>query len=301
MLFHFLAELERTVSDYSQRMSALEETVNELKRNKESDQLYAEYSQRSGLSDAIAHAGANRQQDVDSGLISLLSEDEESRSSSPIVGFGGTTPTQTLTTQTLTTHEWADALIEEHRESRRQRSTRRSPPRRERSRSRSPLRQNESQDETSRRNRESSPSESTCTSRTTRRPRRPLPFTPSSPSASSTSTNTCGNSDSSVAQSRERTHSRPPVIDDSSSEDSPRITGELWHNVTGNEVLGFDGIPEYAVFFTPPGSTEASSYFGDRRVQQWLQRAIGESPSSNNSNTSSSSSSNSSSSPSTSC
>lgn len=293
------------MSDYSQRMSTLEEAVKELKKHKEGEELYAEYSQRSGLSDAIAHAEANRQQDVDSGLISLLSEDEESdsRSSSPTVGLGGTTSTHT---NTLTTLEWVDELMTGHREYQRQRSLRRSPPRRERSRSRSPLRQSASEDGTSRRDRESSPSESTCTSRTARarRPRRPMPFTPSSPSASSTSTNTCGNSDSSAVQSRERRHSVPPVIDDSSSADSPRITGEIRHNVTGNEVMEFDRIPEYAVFWTPPGSTEPSSYFGDRRVHQWLQRAIGESPSGssiNSSSSSSNSSSNSSSSPSTSC
>lgn len=299
------------MSDYSQRMSTLEETVNELKRFKEGEQLWSEYSQRrstleetvndlkqakeSGLSNKTTHSEATGQQDVDSGLISLLSEDEESdsRSSSPTVSFGGTTPTHTVT---LTTLELADALMVGHRMHRdfqeRQRALRRSPPRRERSRSRSPLRQNESQDNTSRRNRESSPSESTCTSRTSRRPRRPTPFTPSSPSASSTSTNTCGNSDSSVVQSRERSHSRPPVIDDSSSVDSP--VGEIRHNISGNEVFEFDGIPEYAVFFSPPGSSEASSYIGDRRVHQWLQRAM-ESPGS------SSSSSNSSSSPSASC
>ena len=280
-------------------MSTLEEAVKELKKDKESQELYAEYSQRSGLSNAIMHSLANRQQEVDSGLISLLSEDEESdsRSSSPTVGFGGTTPTQS---DSSTTFEIADALRTGHREYPRQRSLRRSPPHRERSRSRSPLRQNVSDNGTSRRDRESSPSESICTSRTARRPRRPISFTPSSPSASSTSTNTCGNSDSPVVLSRERRHSRPLVIDDFSSEDSPRITGEIHHNVTGNEVMGFDRIPEHAVFWTPPGATEPSSYFGDRRVDQWLQRAIGESPSGSSSNRGSRSS-NSSSSPSTSC
>jgi len=281
-------------------MSTLEETVNELKRQREIDQLYAEYSQRGGLTDALEHSEANRQQDVDSGLVSLLSENEESEScsSSPTVGFGGMTPTHTVS---LTTVELADTFMTRQREFRRQRSLRRSPPRRERSRSRYPLRQNESQDGTSRR--DSSPSESTGRKRTTRRPRRPKPITPSSPSASSTSTNTCGNSDSPVAQSRERRHSRPPVIDDSSSEDTPCTTGEIRHNVTGTEVLQFDRIPERAVFFTPPGSTEVVAYFGDRRVHEWLQRAIGESPSSSNNNSSggNSSSTNSSSSPSTSC
>ena len=282
------------MSDYSQRMSTLEETVKELTKYKEDQELYAEYSQRSGLSNAIAHAQANRQQDVDSGLISLLSEDEESysRSSSPIVGLGGTTPTHTVT---LTTLEWADDLMTGGRESQRQRSLRRSPPRRERSRSRSPLRQNTSEDSTSRRDRESSPSVSTCTSRTARRPRRPMPFTPSSPSASSTSTNTCGNSDSPVVQSRER-RNEPPVTDDSSSEDSLRITGEIRHNLTGNEVMAFDRIPERAVFWSPPGSDEVSAYFGDRQVHQWLQQAIGESTSSDSSNSSSNSCNNSSSS-----
>ena len=288
------------MSDYSQRMSTLEETVTELKRQRDTDQLYSEYSQRSGLADALRHSEANRQQDVDSGLISLLSENEEneSRSSSPTVGFGGMTPTHTVS---LTTVELADTLMTGQREFRRQRSLRRSPPRRERSRSRSPLRQNESQDGTSRR--DGSPSESKGRKQTTCRPRRPKPITPSSPSASSTSTNTCGNSDSPVAQSRERRHSRPPVIDDSSSEDTPRTTGEIRHNVTGTEVLQFDRIPERAVFSTPPDSTEVSAYFGDRQVHQRLQQAIGESFSSNNNNSSggSSSSTNSSSSPPTSC
>ena len=297
------------MSDYSQRMSTLEETVKELKKHKEGEgqDLYAEYSQRSGLASALMQFEANRQQDVDSGLISLLSEDEESdsRPSSPTAGLGGTNPTHTATLSTL---EWADALMAGHRECQHRRSSRRSPPRRERSRSRSPLRPNASEDGTSRRDRESSPSESTCTSRIARRPRRPLRFTPSSPSASSTSTNTCGNSDSSVVQSRERGQSGPPVIDDSSSEDTPRIVGKIRHNVTGTEVMAFDRIPERAVFWTPPGATQPSAYFGDRaRVQQWLNRAIGESPSSSSSNSSSSSvnrssnSSNSSSSPSTSC
>ena len=65
------------MSDYSQRMSTLEETVKELKKNKEGEgqDLYAEYSQRSGLASALMQFEANRQQDVDSGLISLLSED----------------------------------------------------------------------------------------------------------------------------------------------------------------------------------------------------------------------------------
>ena len=280
-------------------MTALEETVNELTRQRETDQLHAEYSQRSGLANDLRHSEANRQQDVDSGVISLLSEDEESESS-PTVGFGGITSTHTVS---LTTVELPDTLMTGQREFRRQRSLRRSRPCRERSRSRSPLRQNESQDGTSRRDRERSPSESSCTRRTTRRPHRLKPFTPSSPSASTTSTNNCGHSDSPVVQSRERRHSRPPVIDDSSSVDTPRSTGEIWHNVTGTEVLQFDRIPERAVFSTPPGSTEVSAYFGDRQVHQWLQRAIGESPSTTNSNStgSSSSSTNSSSSPSTSC
>ena len=287
------------MSDYSQRMTALEETVNELRRQRETDQLHAEYSQRSGLANNLRHSEANRQQDVDSGVISLLSEDEESESS-PTVGFGGVTSTHTVS---LTTVDLADTLMTGQREFRRQRSLRRSQPRRERTRSRSPLRQNESQAGTSRRDRESSPSESSCTRRTTRRPRRLKPFTPSSPSASTTSTNNCGHSNSPVVQSRERRHSRPPVIDDSSSVDTPRTTGEIWHNVTGTEVLEFDRIPERAVFTTPPGSTEVLAYFGDRQVHQWLQRAIGESPSSTNSNStgSSSSSTNSSSSPSRSC
>jgi len=289
------------VSDYSQRMSILEETVNELKRQRDTDQLYSAYSQRSGLADALRHSEANRQQDVDSGLISLLSENEEneSHSSFPTVGFGGMTPTHTVS---LTTVELADTLTTGQREFRRQRSLRRSP-RRERSRSRSPLRQNESQDGTSRRDRESSPPESTCRRQTTRRPHRSMPFTPSSTSTSSTSTSTCGNGDSPVAHSRERRHSRPPVIDDSSSEDTPGITGEIWHNVTGTEDLQFDRIPERAVFSTPPGSTEVSAYFGDRWVHEWLQETVGESPSSDNNNSSggSSSSTISSSSPSTSC
>ena len=258
--------------------------MNELRRQQETDQLYAEYSHRSGLADALRHSEANRQLDVDSGLISLLSGDEESesRSSSPIdAGFGGMTPTHTLS---LTTVELAGTLMTGQREFRRQRSLRQSPPHRERSRSRSPLRQNEIQDGTSRRYIESSPSESSCTRQTTCRPRRRKPFTPSSPSASSTSTNNCGHSDSPVVQSRERRHSRPLVIDDSSSEDTPHITGEIRHNVTETEVLEFDRIPERAVFFTPPGSTEASAYFGDRQVHQWLQQAIEESPSSSNSN-----------------
>jgi len=283
-------------------MSTLEETVNELKRQRDTDQLYSEYSQRSGLADALRHSEANRQQDVDSGLISLLSENEEneSHSSSPTVGFDGMTPTHTVS---LTTVELADTLMTGQREFRRQRSLRRSPPRREQSRSRSPLRQNESQDGTSRRDRESSPPESTCRRRTTRRPCRPMPITPSSPSTSSTSTSTCGIGDSSVVHSRERRHSRPPVIDDSSSEDTPGITGEIWHNVTGTEDLQYDRIPERAVFSTPPGSTEVSAYFGDRWVHEWLQEAVGESPSSDNNNSSggSSSSTISSSSPSTSC
>ena len=283
-------------------MSTLEETVNELKRQRETDQLYSEYSQRGGLADAPRHSEANRQQDVDSGVISLLSEDEESEShsSSPTVGFDGVTPTHTVS---LTTVELADTLMTGQREFRRQRTLRRSLPRRERSRSRSPLRQNESQDGTSRRDRESSPSESTCTRRTTRRPCRPKPFTPSSPSTSSTSTNTCGNSNSRFAQSRVRRHtcSRPLVIGDSSSEDTPRITGEIWHNVTGTEVLQFERIPERAVFFSPPDSTGVSAYFGDRQVHQQLQQAIGESSSNSNSIGSSCSSTNSSSSPSTSC
>ena len=298
-----MAELERTVSDYSHRMSTLEETVNELRRQRETDQLHAELSQRSGLANDLRHSEANRQQDVDSGVISLLSEDEESESS-PTVGFGGITSTHTVS---LTTVELPDTLMTGQREFRRQRSLRRSRPCRERSRSRSPLRQNESQDGTSRRDRERSPSESSCTRRTTRqrRPCRPKPFTPSSPSASTTctSTNNSGHSDSPAAQSRERRHNRLTVIHDSSSVDTPRTTGEIWHNVTGTEVLEFDRIPERAVFSTPPDSTEVSAYFGDRHVHQWLQRAIGESPSNTNSNStgSSSSNTNSSSSPSTSC
>jgi len=281
-------------------MSTLEETVNELRRQRETDQLHAELSQRSGLANDLRHSEPNRQQDVDSGVISLLSEDEESEShsSSPTVGFDGMTPADTVS---LTTVELADTLMTGQREFRRQRTLRRSPPRRERSRSRSPLRQNESQDGTYRRDRESSPSESRCTTRTTRRPCRPKPFTPSSTSTSSTSTSTCGNSDSPVVQSRERRHSRPPVIDNSSSEDTPCITGEVWHNVTRTEVLQFDRIPERAFFFTSPGSTGVSAYFGDRQVHQQLQQAIGESPSNSNSTGSSCSSTNSSSSPSTSC
>ena len=289
------------MSDYSQRMTALEETVNELTRQRETDQLHAEYSQRSGLANDLRHSEANRQQDVDSGVISLLSEDEESESS-PTVGFGGITSTHTVS---LTTVELPDTLMTGQREFRRQRSLRRSRPCRERSRSRSPLTQNESQDGTSRRDRERSPSESSCTRRTTRqrRPCRPKPFTPFSPSASTTSTNNSGHSDSPVAQSRERRHNRLTVIHDSSSVDTPRTTGEIWHNVTGTEVLEFDRIPERAVFSTPPDSTEVSAYFGDRQVHQRLQQAIGESFSSNNNNSSggSSSSTNSSSSPPTSC
>ena len=277
------------MSDYSQRMSTLEETVKELTRFKEDQEVYAEYSRRTGLFNVIAHAQANRQQDVDSGLISLQSEDEESysRSFSPIVGLGGTT--RTAHTATLTTLEWADELMTGGRESQRQHSLRRSPPRRERSRSRSPLRQNASDDSIFRRDRESSPCESTCTSRSTRRPRRPMPVTPSSPSASSTSTNTCGNSDSPVAQSRESRNNVPLVIDDSitDSEDTPRITGEIRHNVTGNEVMGFDGIPARAVFWSPPGSDEVSSYFGDdRQFDQWLEWVTGESTSSSSSTSS---------------
>jgi len=280
-------------------MSTLEETVNELRRERETDQLHAELSQRRGLANDLRHSEPNRQQDADSGVISLLSEDEESESS-PTGGFGGITSTHTVS---LTTVELPDTLMTGQREIRRQRSLRQSRPCRERTRSRSPLRQNKSQDGTSRRDRERSPSESSSTTRTTRRPRRPKPFTPSSPSASTTSTNNCGHSDSPVVQSRERGHSRPAVIHYSSSVDTPRTTGEIWHNVTGTEVLEFDRIPERAVFSTPPGSTEVSAYFGDRQVHQWLQRAIGESPSSTNSNStgSSSSSTNSSSSPSTSC
>ena len=277
-------------------MLTLEETVKELKKYRGCHDLSAEYPQRNGLSSALMEFEANGQRDVNSGVISLLSEDEESdsRSSSPTVGLGGTTPMHTVT---LSTHEWADALMTGQRECPRQRSLRRSPPRREQSRSRSPLRQNASG--TSRRDRECSPSESTCTSRTACRPRRPLPFTPSSPSASSTSTNTFGNSDS-VVQLIERRQSGPLVINDSSSVDSPRIIGEIRHNVTGSEVMGFDRIPERAVFWTPPGSTQPSAYFGDREVEQWLNRVIGESPSSSSS-IRSSNSSNSSSSPSTSC
>jgi len=284
-------------------MSTLEETVKELKKFKEDQEVYAEHSQRSVLSNAIPHAHANRQQDADSGVISLLSEDEESYScsSSPAVGLGGTT--RTAHTATLTTLEWADELMAGSRVSQRQRPLRRSPPRRERSRSRSPLRQNASDNITSRRDRESSPRESTCRSHTARRPRRPMPFTPSSPSASSTSTNTCGNSDSPVVQSRESRNHAPLVIDDSitDSEDTPRIIGEIRHNVTGNEVMGFDRIPERAVFCSLPGSDEVSAYFGDRQFHQWLERLTGESTSSSSSSNSSSSSCNSSSSSSTSC
>ena len=296
------------MSDYSQRMTTLEETVRELKRNRGRHDLYAEYTQRSGLSSVVTEFDANEQQEVDSGLISLLSRDEESDScsSSPTVGLGGMTPTDTVA---LSTHEWEDASMTGHRERPRQRSLRQSPPRRDRSRSRSPLRMNASEDGTSRRDREHSPSESTCTSRTARRLRRPVPFTSSSPSASSTSTNTCGNSDSSVVQPIERRQNGPPGVDDSSSEDSPRIIGEIWHNVTRAEAMEFERSPERAFFWTPPGAAHPSAYFGDRRVQQWLNRVIGESASSRSSNHSSSSinhssnssSSNGSSSPSTSC
>ena len=284
-------------------MSTLEETVRELQRHRGGHDIYTEYSQRGGLSSTMVEFEASAQRDVDSGLISLLSEDEESdsRSSSPTVGLGGTTPTDTAT------REWADASMTGHRERPRQRSLHQSPPRRDRSRSRSPLRQNAGEDGTSRRVREHSPPESTCTSRTARRSPRPVPFTSSSPSASSTSANTCRNSDSSVVQVIERRQNGPPGTDDSSSEDSPRILGEIWHNATGSEVMEFDRIPERAVFWTPPGATHPSAYFGDRRVQQWLNRVMGESASGSSSNHSSSSinlsssSSNSSSSPSTSC
>ena len=285
------------MSDYSQRMSTLEETVKELTKYKGGHDLYAEHSQRTGLSSALMESETNGQRDVDSGVISLLSEDEESdsRSSSPTVGLGGTTPTHTAT---LSSPQWADASMTGQRERPRQRSLRQSPPRRERSRSRSPLRQNASG--TSRRDRQRSPFESTCTSRIAHRPRRSLPFTPPSPSASSTSTNTCGNSYSSVVQLIERRQSGPVFIHDPSSEDSPRMIGEIRHNVTGTEVMGFDRIPEHAVFWTPPGSTQPSAYFGDRQIEQCLDRVIGEPPSSSgiirHSN-----SSNSSSSPSTSC
>ena len=278
----------------------LEETVKELQKYKGGHKLHTEHSQRGGLSSDLMESEANGQRDVDSGIISLPSEEEESdsRSSSPIVGLGGTTPTHTAT---LSSHQWADASMTGQRECPRQRSLRRSPPRRERSRSRSPLRQNASG--TSRRDREHSPSESTCTSRTACRPRRPLPFTPPSPSASSTSTNTCGNSYSSVVQLIERRQSGPVFIHDPSSEDSPRMIGEIRHNVTGTEVMGFDRIPEHAVFWTPPGSTQPSAYFGDRQIEQLVDQVIGECLSSSSiiRSSNSSNSSNSSSSPSTSC
>ena len=278
-------------------MSTLEETVKELKKYKGGHKLHAEHSQRSGLSSVLMESEANGQWDVDSGVISFLSEDEESdsRSSSPTVGLDGMTLTHTAT---LSSPQWADASVIGQRECPRQRSLRRSPHCRERSRSRSPLRQNASG--TSRRDRERSPSESTCTSRTAHRPRRSLPFTPPSPSASSTSTNTYRNSYSSVVQLIERRQSGPVFVHDPSSEDSPRMIGEIRHNVTGTEVMGFDRIPEHAVFWTPPGSTQPSAYFGDRQIEQWLDRVIGESPSSSGI-IRSSNSSKSSSSPSRSC
>lgn len=255
--FLFLAELEKVVSDYSKRTSALEETVNDLLKR----------SEQNGHSSSRTRTGTTCQPDVDSGLISLLSEDEESDNFDHSV--------------------LADALLSgrvAHRDQdrERRRSLHQLSPRRERSRSRSPLRQDESEGSSiSRRNRERSPSESTT--RIRRRPQWLSPLTPSSPSTSSHSSSaTCGNSDSSVVQSTGR-RNRPAIIEDSSSVGSPTVEARQ-----STPEYDFDGIPEYAVFFSPPGSTEALSIFGDRRVHQWLQSAM-ESPSGISSDSSSSS------------
>lgn len=260
------------MSVYSQRMSTLEEKVNDLTRN-----------QQNGHSNSRTHTGATGQLDVDSGLISLLSEDEESDNFDH----------RTLMDPSLSGRDVADALLRgrlprRNRDQERRRSLGQLSPRRERSRSRSPLRRDESEDSVSRRNRERSPCESSASSNRSRHRSQLLsPFSPSSPSTSLSSSNTCGTSDSSVVQSTGRRRSRPTVIDDSSSVGSPVVRVQQ----SASEIeYEFDGIPEYAVFFSPPGSTEAVSFIGDRRVHQWLETALG-SPSGRSSESSSSSTS----------
>lgn len=272
--FLFLIELENRLSDYSQRMTTLEQTVNRLQQGER---------KRRSSSASRSHTETPGQLDVDSGLISLVSDDEES-------GLNASSQYgHPLLDPSLSDLDVANALLtgrlpRRNRDRERRRSLRQRSPRRERSRSRSPVRQADGEDSDSRRNRERSPCGSTSQNR--RRPGWLSPFSVSSPSTSQSSSNTCGTSDSSVVQSTSR-RSAPAVIDDSSSVQSSPLV--IRNSGSDTEYDFEDGIPEYAVFFSPPGSSEAISVLGDRRVHQWLQSTM-ESPSGNSTDSSSSSS-----------
>lgn len=253
-----MAELEKVVSDYSKRTSALEETVKNLLKRDE----------QNGRSNSRTCTGTTGQGDVDSGLISLLSEDEES---------------DNFDHSDLAEELLSERVARRDRDRERRRSLHQLLPRRERSRSRSPLRQDESDGSSvSRRNRERSPSVSTTR---TRRGLQWLPWTSSSPGSTSSHSSSAalGNSDSSVVHPTGRRRSRQALIEESSSVDSPIVEARQ-----STPEYDFDGIPEYAVFFSPPGTTEALSIFGDRRVHRWLQ-SVTESPSAISSDSSSSS------------
>lgn len=257
-------------------MTTLEQTVNKLQQGER---------KRHSSGGSGSRTETPGQVDVDSGLISLVSDDEES-------GLSASSPYgHPLLDPSLSDLDVANAILtgrlpQRNRDREQRRSLRQRSPRRERSRSRSPLRQDDGDDmySDSRRNRERSPCGST--SRNRRRSGLLSPSSVSSPSTSHSSSNTCETSDSSVVQSTSR-RSVPAVIDDSSSlQSSPLI---IRHSGSDTEYDFEDGIPEYAVFFSPPGSSEAISVMGDRRIHQWLQSTM-EIPSGNSTDSSSSSS-----------
>ena len=209
-------------------------------------------------------------------------------------------------------YTYRDAEHERRARERRERRERRrslresgSSSQRERSRSRSPIRQDRDN---------SVAGSSSCETRTraSGRPlprliRPPIPFTaPPCTPGTSASTSACGtSSDSSVARTPpKRRRSKRTVIEGSSSMGSPTVEVEASTSdvpavtdvsddsapvpdppssvdtpmaptlVHPGTYLHHHGIPELAVFFTPPGTDAVSAYIGDSRVHEWLQRTI---------------------------